>query len=146
MHIKRSIFISHLNCCTLSIDTLCCHVQISSPNRFKFSFRKTFSNINIHTYFFLLDTLSILKVLLHDSVESSRVLHPRKKANGPFSFESCCQHLTTFILPLSKPFLEHSSKVFSKLSISYLQIRSIFCFLTYCFASLLVSRTRRRGI
>ena len=133
MCINRSISISHLNCCTLSVDTWCCHVQISSPNRFKFSFRKTFSNVNIYTYFFLLDTLSMLKVLLHDSVERSRVLHPRKKANGPLSF-----NLVASIWQPS-PNLQHFKTILRALVQSLQQVKhQLFTNKVIFFASLLI--------
>lgn len=34
------------------LSTLCCHVQTSSLNRFKFNSRKTFSNVSIYIFFY----------------------------------------------------------------------------------------------
>lgn len=84
-NVYSEISISHLNCCTLSIDTLCCHVPFF-PNRFNFSFREDiFKCKHIYFFFSLLDNSFNAQSAI-TWFSWVQVLHPRKKANSPFSF------------------------------------------------------------
>lgn len=136
-YIRRSVSISYSNRCVF--HTLCCLVQTSSPSRFQFNSRKTFSNVSTYNFFPPLETLltQIQRVLLHDSVEGSRVLHFRKESNGPINFKSRCQTLTTFTLP---PAFENLAQNTCPESPAEHQLFTnkitFFCSLTYCFPSL----------